>query len=242
MSPVANVCACGEYFHVDDTGELCLNKGTMGLRRMVQFSTPGTAKFRKADYPWLARVRVKVQAGGGGSAGADAAAKQLIARPGGSGGGYAESLIEVGALADVESVVIGAGGAGGIGNNPGAPGGASSFGGTVTAIGGNPGTDGMTSGTSNTTSNGISAPSSGAGQITSGGGPGEGALRMAMRGMSGRGGDSWLGFGGYGRTTSGPGGTSRGRGGGAGGAFSSDGKSYDGGAGGNGIVIIELFG
>lgn len=239
---MAAVCACGEYFRVDDTGELCLNKGTMGLRKVVQFSTPGTFKFTKADYPWLARVRVKVQAGGGGSAGAEAAAKQLIARPGASGGGYSESVIEVGALAGVESVVVGAGGAGGAGNNPGAAGRASSFGGTVTAIGGNPGTDGMTSGTSNTTSNGISAPSGGTGQITSGGGAGEGALRMAVRGMSGRGGDSWMGFGGYGRTTSGPGGAPRGRGGGASGAFSADGKRYDGATGGNGIVIVELFG
>ncbi|MFJ1695646.1 hypothetical protein ACIOHC_10925 [Streptomyces sp. NPDC088252] len=239
---MASVCACGEYFNVDETGELCLNPGTMGLRKVVQFGTPGTFKFLKADYPWLARIRVKVQAGGGGSAGAEAAAKQLIARPGGSGGGYSESVIEVGALADVESVVVGAGGAGGLGNNPGTAGGASSFGGVVTAVGGNPGGDGMVSDVTNTTSNGTSAPPAGTGQITSGGGAGEGALRMAMRGMSGRGGDSWMGFGGYGRTTSGPGGTSRGRGGGAGGAFSSDGTKYDGGVGGNGIVIVELYG
>ncbi|MFF4179733.1 hypothetical protein [Streptomyces sp. NPDC001750] len=242
MSPVASVCACGDYFEVDKTGELCLKKGTMGLRRQIVYGTPGTYTFRKASYPWLARVRVRVQAGGGGSAGADAAAKQLIARPGGSGGGYSESVIEVGALGSVESIVVGEGGAGGSGNNPGAAGGASSFGGTVTAVGGNPGTDGMTSGTSNTTSNGISAPPAGKGQITSGGGAGEGALRMGVRGMSGRGGDSVMGFGGYGRTTSGTGGTSRGRGGGAGGAFSSDGKKYDGGPGGDGIVIVELYG
>ncbi|WP_413752615.1 hypothetical protein NRF20_13070 [Streptomyces sp. R-74717] len=238
---MAAVCACGEYFNVDDTGELCLNPGTMGLRKVVQFGTPGTYKFRKADYPWLARVRVKVQAGGGGSAGADAEAKQLIARPGASRGGYSESVIEVGALADVESVV-GEGGSGGDGNNPGSAGGASSFGGTVTAAGGNPGTDGMTSGTSNTTSNGVVAPNAGSGQVTSGGGPGQGSLRMGVRGMAGMGGDSWLGFGGYGRTTSGSGSAPRGRGGGAGGALSADGKRYTGASGGTGIVIIELLG
>lgn len=84
---MAAVCACGEYFNVDDTGELCLNPGTMGLRKVVQYGSAGTYKFTKADYPWLARVRVRVQAGGGGSAGADADPKQLISRPGGSGGG-----------------------------------------------------------------------------------------------------------------------------------------------------------
>ncbi|MFE7402108.1 hypothetical protein [Streptomyces sp. NPDC057557] len=239
---MAAVCACGEYFNVDETGELCLNPGTVGLRKVVQYGSPGTYEFTKADYPWLARVRVRVQAGGGGSAGADADPKQLISRPGGSGGGYSESVIEVGTLAGVESVVVGEGGAGGSGNNAGSTGGTSSFGGTVTAIGGNGGGDGMTSGTSNTTSNGISAPPAGKGQITMGGGPGEGAIRMGMRGLSGRGGDSHLGFGGYGRSTSGPGGTSRGRGGGAGGAFSSDGAKYDGGPGGSGIVIVELYG
>lgn len=49
---MAAVCACGEYFNVDDTGELCLNPGTMGLRKVVQFSTPGTFKFTKTDSPW----------------------------------------------------------------------------------------------------------------------------------------------------------------------------------------------
>lgn len=64
---MASVCACGEYFNVDDTGELCLNPGTMGLRRVIVHKSPGTYQFRKADYPWLARIRVKVQGGGGGS-------------------------------------------------------------------------------------------------------------------------------------------------------------------------------
>ncbi|MEU9846986.1 hypothetical protein [Streptomyces sp. NPDC047985] len=162
---VAGVCACGEYFDVDHTGELCPNPGPMGLGQVLVHKTPGTIQFRKADYPWLARVRVRAQARGGGSAGAAVAANELIARAGASGGGYAESLIEVGALFDVETIVVGAGGTGGAGNSPGATGGASSFGGVVTGAGGSPGSDGMEPGTSNTTVDGVAAPGGGAGQL-----------------------------------------------------------------------------
>src|SRR5690606_15367022 len=106
---------------------LCVIPGSLGLREVITYGTPGVHTFRKDDYPWLARVYVKVQGGGGGSAGANAAADELIARPGGAGGGYAEALIDVGMLGAAESVVVGAGGAAGIGNNPGGNGGNSSF-------------------------------------------------------------------------------------------------------------------
>lgn len=110
---MASACVCGEYFNVSDTGELCLNPGTMGLRQIVRFTQPGTYQFRKSDYPWLARVRVLVQGAGGGSAGADSDTGQLIARPGAASGGYSEALVEVADLGDVETMVVGAPGAGG---------------------------------------------------------------------------------------------------------------------------------
>lgn len=66
VSPTSQVCACGEYFNVDETGELCLNPGTMGLRKTIVHKTPGTYQFRKADYPWLARIRVRVQGAAAG--------------------------------------------------------------------------------------------------------------------------------------------------------------------------------
>ncbi|GAA2945934.1 MULTISPECIES: glycine-rich domain-containing protein [Streptomyces] len=239
---MASVCACGEYFEINDEGELCLTPGTMGLRETVQFDEPGAHQFVTADYPWLARVRVRVQGAGGGSAGAKANQNELISRPGGGGGGYSESLLDASALGAVESVVVGTGGAGGAGNSPGASGGGSSFGGVVTAMGGRGGGDGMVSDTTFTTSNGVSPLGLGTGQITNAGGPGEGSLRLEMRGLSGKGGDSTLGFGGYGRSTSGPGTEPSGAGGGAGGAFSADGNSYNGAAGGDGLVIVELYG
>ncbi|MFE3118754.1 glycine-rich domain-containing protein [Streptomyces niveus] len=239
---MASVCACGDYFNVSLDGELCLNPGTMGLREIMYFNTPGADQFRKSDYPWLARIRVKVQAAGGGSGGARASANELISRPGGAGGGYSESLLTVDELGAVESVVVGAGGVGGVGNDPGTAGGDSSFGGIVTALGGGPGTANMTSGTSLAVTNGISGPVAGMGQFVQGGGAGEGSFRLnGSSGLSGAGGDSMLGFGGWGRSTTGVGGTSRGYGGGASGAFSV-GEANNGTVGGNGMVIVELYG
>jgi hypothetical protein len=240
---MAEVCVCSDYFVVDDEGSLCLIPGVLGLRETLYFKTPGNYQFTKASYPWLTRIKVKVQAAGGGSGGADSNPDQSIPRPGASGGGYSESLIEAGALAAVTNIVVGEGGEGGIGNTDGENGGGSSFGGTVTAVGGFGGSANTLSGDTNVTANAIQGAGSGAGDFAIGGGASIGAIRIsASQGLSGKGGDSQLGHGGYGRSTTGPGGTPRGYGAGAGGAFSFDGSAQPGGKGGNGIVIIELYG
>ncbi|MEV7413405.1 hypothetical protein AB0O04_36990, partial [Streptomyces althioticus] len=121
------------------SGELCLNPGTMGLRDVLYFTNPGTAIFRKGDYPWLARVRVRVQGAGGGSAGANAASNNAVSRPGAGAGAYGESLIEVSALGATETILVGSGGSGGTAGGDGGAGGASQFGGHVMAPGGNGG-------------------------------------------------------------------------------------------------------
>lgn len=243
MSPLSSACVCGEYFNVNNEGELCLNPGTMGLRGTVRFSTPGTFQFVKADYPWLARVQVQAQGAGGGSGGADASPGEAIFRPGGAGGGWSSSLIDVSLLGAVETVVVGVGGAGGTGNQPGTAGGTSSFGGLVVATGGDGGTASMTSGTGQTTASGIPGPFGGTGQLAQGGGAGEGAIRLSgTSGLAGMGGGAHLGHGGYGRATNGPGTTARGWGGGAGGSVSINGSAQAGSAGGGGLVIIELHG
>jgi hypothetical protein len=240
---VASVCACGDYFEVNDDGELCLIPGTMGLRETVYFKEVGAHQFVKADYPWLARVRVRVQGGGGGSAGANAATGEVIARPGGAGGAYSEALINASSLGAVESVVVGAGGAGGAGNSSGGAGGTSSFGGYVTAPGGDGGTSNMTSGTAITTAQGVSAPLAGSGDIAMGGGAGGVAVRLgATNGFSGQGGESFLGHGGFSRSTAGDGTAPRGYGGGAGGALSINGSAQNGVDGGDGVVILDLYG
>jgi hypothetical protein len=240
---MAGVCACGEYFTVNDDGQLCLIPGTMGLREVVYFKTPGAHQFAKADYPWLARAVVRVQGGGGGSAGANAGTGEVIARPGGAGGGYSEALVEAVSMGAVESVVVGAGGAAGAGNSSGGAGGTSSFGGFVVALGGDGGTSNMTSGTAITTAQGITAPLAGSGDVAMGGGAGGIAVRLgATNGFSGQGGESFFGHGGYSRSTAGDGTNPRGYGGGAGGALSLNGSAQNGADGGNGLVVLELYG
>ncbi|TDC29501.1 hypothetical protein E1211_25935, partial [Micromonospora sp. 15K316] len=202
---MANACVCGEYFNVNN-GELCLNPGTLGLRERIIYDEPGVYQFVKADYPWLARVQVQVQGGGGGSAGAIADAGELIARPGAPAGAWAQSLIDVALLGATETIVVGAGGTGGVGNNDGGPGGASSFGGLVLAEGGPGGPVSMLSGTELETARGPEGATNGIGDLVIGGGGSGGALRLnATRGLSGQGGDSVLGRGGNEIRQNGPG-------------------------------------
>lgn len=239
---MSKVCVCSDYFTVNDDGELCLLPGTMGPRQILTYSTPGTFQFKKADYPWLARVRVEVQGGGGGSAGADAAAGQCLPRPGGAGGGYAMSLLNASALGAVETVVVGAGGPAGTGNNPGGAGDPSSFGGFVIAPGGPGGSVTISSGTTPAGATGISTPNTGTGQIVTSGGNSGGALRTSgTSGLAGAGGDSHFGYGGYARGSEGAGTPARGHGAGAGGPMSF-GAALSGAAGGNGLVVVELYG
>ncbi|WP_329368684.1 hypothetical protein OG896_24435 [Streptomyces sp. NBC_00669] len=239
---MASACVCGDYFTVGDDGELCLIPGTMGLRQIVVFDEPGASQFVTADYPWLARIRVHAQGGGGGSGGADATPDQCVARPGGAGGGQVTSLIEASALGAVETVVVGAGGTAGSGNQAGGAGDTSSFGGFVVAPGGTGGTITIASGAIVTVATGPSGPAGGTGQIITSGGNGEGAFRLSgTAGMSGQGGDSRFGYGGTGRAVEGAGTHPRGHGAGAGGALSY-GAAFDGAAGGDGIVVVELYG
>jgi hypothetical protein len=102
----------------------------------VYFTSSGT--FSKATYPWLRAIRVKMVGGGGGSGGNTATgANQVSAGSSGGGGGYAEKFItDIAGLSSSETITRGAGGAAGAaGANNGSAGGSSSaFG--VTANGG----------------------------------------------------------------------------------------------------------
>jgi hypothetical protein len=215
----------------------------MGLRQVLEYADPGTFTFRKASYPWLARVRVRVQGAGGGSAGANADTNEAIARPGGAGGAYGEGLIQVSALGTNETIIVGRGGSAGGAGSDGGDGGSSQFGGHVFAPGGAGGTSNMPSGATPSTAQGIAGPNAGTGgDFRAGGGASGSAIRLnGNYGMAGHGGDSFMGTGGLGRTTEGNGLGPRGRGAGAGGGLSFGGD-VDGGEGGDGIVIVELYG
>ncbi|MFJ4469619.1 hypothetical protein ACIP2X_19325 [Streptomyces sp. NPDC089424] len=232
-----------QYFEVGDDGRLTLIPGQQGLRQVLYFKEPGGYTFEKADYPWLARVRVMVQAGGGGAAGARANAGQMVAHPGASGGGYAERMIEASALGATESIVVGVGGDAGTPTVDGGAGGGSSFGGLCTALGGNGGQVVMTSGATAVCHSGTSGPLAGVGDWAMGGGPGGGSFRISgSEGQSGEGGDSHLGHRGWQRASTGGGGAGRGYGAGAAGALARDGDSVNGTAGSGGMVIVELYG
>lgn len=239
---MARACVDPNYFTVDGSGQLTMKPGAMGLQDTVTYSTPGNFQFKKADYPLLARVRVRVLGGGGGSAGADADTGEVIVRQGGAGGGYAETIVEASALGAVETVVVGAGGVGGGGgNSPGGDGGGSSFGGWATAFGGAGSDTLQNSGTTIDVTSGVSAPLAGVGDLAIGGGAGGGAMRLsANRGMSGRGGDSHYGHGGRELSFQSAGNAPRGFGAGASGAMSTGGP-VAGADGSRGIVIVELY-
>ncbi|MER5699239.1 glycine-rich domain-containing protein [Streptomyces mirabilis] len=239
---MASVCVDPTYFDVGDDGRLTMVPGSADLRDILYFATPGTETFKKADYPWLSRIFVQVQAGGGGAAGARANAGQLVAQPGGTGGGYAERLIDVSALGASETIVVGGAGTAGTPTVDGGNGGNSSFGGLCTANGGFGGQVVMPSGATPVCYSGTSGPTAGIGDMAQGGGPGGGPLRLnGDQGQSGEGGESRLGHGGWQRASSGGGGAGRGFGGGAAGALARDGDSVNGTPGGAGVVIVWLF-
>lgn len=241
---MAKACVDSTFFDVDPaTGELTHRPGSTGMRQILYFRNVGVFQFNKADYPWLANVRVRAQAGGGGSASTGPTVNSCAAQPGAAGGGYAESFLPASALGATESVVVGQGGNGGVSGGDGNAGQNSSFGGHVIAIGGAGSPSPMTAGTTPIFFSGIAGPTGGTGQLVIGGGAGGGPGRVdATQAYSGEGGDSHLGHGGGRRASAGDGTTGRGYGWGAGGSMNrNQSNPVSGAAGGDGIVILELF-
>ena len=242
---MARVCADSTYFDVDGSGLLTFKPESVGIQQLLVFDTVGSTSFTKASFPGLLRVRVRVIGGGGGAGGAQASpAGTSVAREGASGGGYSESLLNASALGASESVVVGTGGAGGVGNNSGGTGGTSSFGGFVIALGGFGGGLGMPLGSSEWTAPGTPQNGLGTGQIRTAGEPGGQAKRAAIdgtcQGLAGGGSGGGYGAGGVGRVQQTDGAAGTGYGGGGSGAISF-GAIQTGGAGSRGAVILELF-
>jgi hypothetical protein len=219
--------------------------------RLVQtlyFTSSGT--FTKASYPWLRAIRVKCQAAGGGGGGADSTpiGAATIGRSAG-GGAYAESFItNIAALDASITVTRGAGGAGGVGGAGGTNGGNSSFGSIVSASGGILGGGPGISGVPGTISGAIAQPN-GTGDIVIPGSGAEPRYAVATGNVSNaRGGDSFMGAGGDSTTVFSTINGANGSngylyGGGGSGAYNSGntGLNRTGGAGADGIVIVELY-
>lgn len=237
----ANTVQCLSYFTADGLSPL----GGATLLSTVIYTSNDT--WTKADYPGLKFIEVElVGGGGGGGPGAAASSGQASGGVGGSAGGYEHETIQAASLSATESVTVGSGGAGGIGATPaaGSAGGTTSFGSLLQATGGNGGSW-IGSGTSLSISfSGASAGVGSGGDISSRGEAGGGVIRLSGSVIaSGKGGNSVFGGGASGRTSQGAGaGSSSSRGGGGGGGVSLNaGGAVDGGAGGDGLVIVKHY-
>jgi len=245
---MARVCVDPTFFEVDGTGQLTMKRGVTGLRQILAYRNPGIYTFTKASYPGLTRLRVRVVGGGGGGAGAQASTAGASAGNGGGGGAYSESLLDASVLGTTETISVGAGGAGSIGNTPSDAGGASSFGGHVVAPGGLSVGVAFLPGTTPGVSSSSSLSSLGTGQITVAGSRGTSAIRLGA-GMvqSGGGGNAGGGMGAGGRsftgTVFGQPGSQYGGGGGGASANGADSNytAQTGGSGASGVVILDLY-
>lgn len=213
----------------------------------VRYTSSGT--FSKASYPGLRAVVVEVVGAGGGGGGiAATGASENGAAGGGGGGGYARKLILASALGASETVTVGVGGVGGVGANDGQDGGSSAFGSHCSGSGGERGRAGVV-----TTSDrpgsipGIGGAGSG-GDVSARGGAGEPGyiFASANRSFGGLGGASHLAGSARGGNALSAVGSNGGAGntfggGGAGAASRSGQSAFNGGAGGDGIVIVHLY-
>lgn len=183
------------------------------------------------------RLIVEVQGAGGGGGGVGTTTSSNVAvGAGGSSGAYAKSYITD--VAASYSVTVGAGGAAGVNGN-GGNGGASSFG-SITAGGGFGGGSG--NGAPPIIQNSTGVPTASGGNIVnrSGNNPFIGMAISTSVIFSGGGGSCILGTGGNPHGTAGNGSQATGYGAGGGGAnaYTSNSNQYNGGTGGNGVVIV----
>ena len=205
------------------------------------FETSGN--FVKANYPGGRQVTFRCQGGGGGGGGAQSVTSQCSPGRGGTGGAYAETTVDFDDLDDITTITVGAGGAGGAGANNGAPGGMTSAGAHCAGAGGFGGFDSASSSSAAAIS-GHFSQTSGVGDRIVPGEAAQGAIRLSgSEGLSGAGGNAFLGVGGAGvNQLTGNGHDGKGWGGGGGGACSRNNSSKTGGDGAPGVVIVEIYG
>lgn len=220
--------------------------GGYNFYQTVQYTASGS--FTKASYAGLRAVKVMLVGGGGAGGSGGAATTGHSAGGGGGGGGYAEAWILESALAASVTVTVGAGGTP-VASAAGNTGGTSSFGSLVIASGG------LGGGSKNnyTTANVPAASVGGDGGIGTwgdllvAGNPGGLGQGLNTIGHGGAGGGSVLGGGGGPRYTGAGGGNAVGYpgrqygGGGGGATVNSNGAAALGGAGADGIVIVEVY-
>lgn len=204
------------------------------------FNVPGT--FTYTPTPGTTSVIARVQAGGGAGGGSQATAAGTVSVcPGGNAGAYGESRLTGGFSG--ATIIVGSGGTGVLGA-AGNPGGASSFGGSISAPGGQGGTAYVAASPPVLNINGTAqTPATGGNIVNAPGGRGQPAMASGVTfGGSGDGGASIFGGGGptsgaISSPTNGKAGVAPGSGG-SGGAGGAGAGASTGGAGAPGIVIV----
>lgn len=219
----------------------------LGLIDRVVFTGSGT--FTKGDYPGATHFRVICVGGGGAGGGAvSTGAGQSSCGSGGGGGALAMSLLPAASLAASETVTVGSGGTP-VSAADGGDGSDSSFGSHVVADGGSGGFirglttgDGLIAGGAQ----GQAAASTGDFKLDGNGGQASVVFASGMSGsgIAGGGGASGMGSGASrDQFLSGTGLSGGPYGGGGGGIVNpqSQGSNDSGGAGGSGVVIVEVY-
>lgn len=226
------------------------------LSETVVYSSSTT--FAKEYYTGIKAVRVKVQGAGGGGGGADDTTAPTYTNytaiaGGGGGGAYSEKFITADYLSDLETVTVGTGGSGGgTTGTDGTDGGQSSFGSHVVCNGG-------TGGTGQTPVASISGAVSGAGgtlatagDVSIEGGTGNRGVSIPTAtpnyysyAITSTGGNSFMGHGAPSNLTAdgtvGVSGVGYGAGGSGGTNTEDQSTGKSGGAGTDGIVIVEIY-
>lgn len=235
-----------EAWH-DNSWTVLAAAGSFQLLDRVVYTS--SSSFDKTSYPGIRAVHVEVQAGGGGGGGTNATGAGEAGVGGGGGGGeYRRGWILDASLSDSTTVTVGVGGSGGANAaDDGNTGGVSSFGSHVSCNGGGGGTSNDV-GTGHLIATGGNGGGGGSGgYLTIAGDDGDNGYRGGGFVAGGlRGGASHLGGSqrGNGTTAGGNGATGQtfGGGGSAGHNNQSQGSSRSGGNGGQGVIVVEIYG
>ncbi len=228
--------------HAITLGQFSTIAISTGLIKSVKrkvFSASGTY----TPSPGMVYCDVEIVGGGGGGGGATGGSGTSSAGAGGGGGGYAKKTFTAAQIGVSQTVTIGAGGVGVSGNSTGGTGGTTTFGALLTATGGFGGGGSNASTVAGIPAAGGAGGTASGGDINVKGGNGFASFLLggAAGGLSGQGGNTIYGAGGYPSGPVGAGNEGSGYGGGASGGASNTASTATGATGASGMVIVNEY-